>query len=194
MDFFIAALKEAKQTLEIFLSEPSQLESSKMFVKEIVSLYQRGGNLLICGNGGSHCDAMHFAEELTGRFRKNRRALGALALGDPSHLTCVSNDMGFEHVFGRQIEGLGRKEDLLVVLTTSGNSKNILSAVNAAKEKGMRTIALSGRDGGVLKGLSDLEIVIPGKNSDRIQEMHMKIIHSVIECAERELFPENYRT
>lgn len=193
MDFFTAALKEAHQVLERFLADPSQLESCKLFIREIVSLYQRKGNLLICGNGGSHCDAMHFAEELTGRFRKNRRPLGALALGDPSHLTCVSNDMGFDYVFARQVEGLGRKEDLLVALTTSGNSKNILFALNAAKEKGIRSVVLSGRDGGAIKGLSNLEIIIPGKNSDRIQEMHMKIIHSAIECAERELFPENYQ-
>ncbi|NDD59238.1 MAG: SIS domain-containing protein, partial [Chlamydiae bacterium] len=104
----------------------------------------------------------------------------------------VSNDMGFEHIFSRQLEGIGRKGDLLITLTTSGNSKNILFAMKTAKEKGMRTIALSGRDGGLLKGEADLELIIPGKNSDRIQEMHMKIIHSVIECVERRLFPENY--
>jgi D-sedoheptulose 7-phosphate isomerase len=135
---------------------------------------------------------MHFAEELTGRFRKDRKALGALALGDPSHTTCVANDFGFDHVFARQLEGLGRGGDLLVGISTSGNSKNVLLAVEAAKEKGIKTVALLGRDGGKLKELVDLAIVIPSQDSDRIQEMHIKIIHTVIETCERAIFPENY--
>lgn len=175
-----------------FLEDPNQMALCEKFIKEVVDLYRRGGNLFICGNGGSHCDAMHFAEEFTGRFRKNRRPLGALALGDASHVTCVSNDMGFDHVFSRQLEGLGRKGDLLVLLTTSGNSANLIEAFEVARKLGLRTVVLSGRDGGKLKGKADVEIVIPGQSSDRIQEMHMKIIHSVIECAERQLFPENY--
>ena len=188
------ALEEARRLLDAFLSTPEQLERSEKFAAELVALYQRGGTLFICGNGGSHCDAMHFAEEFTGRFRRDRRPLGALALGDPSHVTCVSNDMGFEHVFARQLEGLSRTGDLWVGLTTSGNSKNIGLALEVARAKGLRTVLLSGKDGGALRGRADLEIIIPGTTSDRIQEMHMKIIHSVIEQVERSLFPENYQS
>ncbi len=192
MSFFSASLKEAHDVLGSFLGDPKQIDLCDNFVKEVVELYRRGGNLFICGNGGSHCDAMHFAEEFTGRFRKDRKPLGALALGDPSHVTCVSNDMGFEHVFSRQLEGLGRKGDLLVLLTTSGNSQNLLQVMDVAQKRGIRTVVLSGKDGGKLKGKANVEIIIPGKSSDRIQEMHMKIIHTVIECVERQLFPENY--
>jgi len=192
VNWFLDSLKEAHQTLESFIEDPKQLGLCDSFVNEVVALYHRGGNLFICGNGGSHCDAMHFAEEFTGRFRKNRRPLGALALGDASHVTCVANDMGFEHVFARQLEGLSRKDDLLVVLTTSGNSENLLQAFEVARKKGLRTVVLSGRDGGKLKGKADVELIIPAKSSDRIQEMHMKLIHTAIECVERRLFPENY--
>lgn len=135
---------------------------------------------------------MHFAEEMTGRYRKERRPIGALALGDASHMSCVSNDYGFEYVFSRQIEGIGRQGDLIVGLSTSGNSKNILRAFEAARKKGIKTVGLLGRDGGAMKDLSDLAIIVPGATSDRIQELHIKIVHIVIEAVERELFPENY--
>lgn len=135
---------------------------------------------------------MHFAEEWTGRYRKDRRALGALALGDPSHVTCTSNDYGFDFIFARQLAGLGRSGDLLVAISTSGNSKNVILAVEEAKRKNIRTIALLGKDGGKLKDLVDLAIVVPAQTSDRIQEIHIKIIHTVIESVERVLFPENY--
>ena len=136
---------------------------------------------------------MHFAEEWTGKYRKNRRPIGALALGDASHSTCVGNDYGFEHIFKRQIQGLGRSGDLLVGLSTSGNSKNVILAFEAAKKIGMKTVALLGRDGGLLKEVADIAIGVPGNTSDRIQELHIKIIHIVIESVERQLFPENYR-
>ena len=136
---------------------------------------------------------MHFAEELTGRFRGNREPLGALALGDPSHVTCVSNDFGFDYIFSRQIEGLGRKGDVLIGLSTSGNSKNVIHAFEAARKKGIKTVGLLGRGGGQLKGLCDVAIVVPlATTSDRIQEIHIKIIHTVIEDVERVLFPGNY--
>lgn len=192
MKFVSESLWEAEKLLKDFLETPSQVALCNLFVKEVTDLYQRGGNLFICGNGGSQCDSMHFAEELTGRFRKDRKPLGALALGDPSHVTCVANDMGFKHVFSRQLEALGRPGDLLVALTTSGNSENIALALETAKRSKIRTVLLNGRDGGKLKGTTDLEIIIPGKSSDRIQEMHMKIIHTLIESVERELFPQNY--
>lgn len=192
LDTWKSALSEARDTLDRFLADPAQLERCERFTEMLLETYERGGNLFVCGNGGSHCDSMHFAEELTGRFRKDRKPLGALALGDPSHVTCVSNDYGFEHIFERQLEGLGRKGDLLVGLSTSGNSKNVLKAFAAAKRHGIATIGLLGKDGGQMKNLVDLAIIIPGESSDRIQEMHIKLIHTVIEACERKLFPENY--
>ncbi|MCM2322899.1 MAG: D-sedoheptulose 7-phosphate isomerase [Oligoflexia bacterium] len=193
LDVWKSSLLQASQAVTRFLSEPEQLEKCERFTELLTETFRAGGNLFTCGNGGSHCDAMHFAEELTGRFRKERRPLGALALGDASHVTCVSNDYGFEHVFARQLAGLGRSGDLLVGLSTSGNSKNVILAFEAAREKGIRTVALLGRDGGALKALADLAIVIPSETSDRIQEMHIKLIHTVIEACERRMFPENYR-
>lgn len=187
------SLLEGRRLLEEFIEDPQQMQSVTKFTQLLVEVFQRNGNVFACGNGGSHCDAMHFAEEFTGRFRKNRRPLGALALGDSAHVTCVANDFGFEEIFSRQLLGLGRKSDLLIAITTSGNSKNILNALTAAKSIGMPTVALLGRDGGFTKGIADLSIIIPGKTSDRIQEMHIKLLHTVIEAAERVLFPENYQ-
>lgn len=186
------SLVEAQETLQRFLDDPGLMKSCEDFSKILIESFKNGGNLFTCGNGGSHCDAMHFAEEFTGRYRKDRRPLGALALGDASHTTCVSNDYGFEYVFSRQVQGLGRKGDILVGLSTSGNSKNVILAVQEAKKLGMKTVALLGKDGGELKGMADLSIVVPAQTSDRIQEIHIKIIHTVIETVEREIFPENY--
>ncbi len=187
-----SAFTEAAMTIEKFLADPNNLQSCIRFSDELYNCFAKGGNLFTCGNGGSHCDAMHFAEEFTGRYRKDRRPLGALALGDASHTTCVSNDYGFDQIFSRQIEGLGRRGDMLVGLSTSGNSANVIKAIEAAKAKGIFTVGLLGRDGGKMKELVDLPIIIPAQTSDRIQEMHIKIIHTVIECVERKLFPENY--
>ena len=178
--------------LNKFASDSSQIEKCIKFSEILVDTIKDGGNLFSCGNGGSHCDAMHFAEELTGRYRRDRKPVGALALGNPSHVTCVSNDYGFEHIFTRELAGLGRRGDLLIGLSTSGNSQNVINAVLQAKEMGVKTVALLGRDGGQLKSLADLPIVIPADTSDRIQEMHIKILHTVIETVERKLFPENY--
>lgn len=183
---------EAQKTIEQFMSDPAQIEKCVRFSDILISTFKGGGTVFSCGNGGSHCDAMHFAEEFTGRYRKDRRPLGALALGDPSHVTCVSNDYGFKYIFSRQVEGLGRKGDALVGLSTSGNSENVILAVEAAKKKGMKTVCLLGRDGGKLKDLADLSIIVPAQTSDRIQEIHIKLIHTVIETVEREIFPENY--
>lgn len=185
-------LSESHQTLEKFLADKVQMQNCTSFSQNLIETFSKGGNVFSCGNGGSHCDAMHFAEEFTGKYRKDRKPLGALALGDASHTTCVSNDYGFEHVFERQLRGLGRKGDLLVGLSTSGNSENVIRAVKAAKELGIKSICLLGRDGGKLKALADLSIIVPAQTSDRIQEVHIKIIHTVIETVEREFFPENY--
>jgi D-sedoheptulose 7-phosphate isomerase len=189
---WLSSFEEAQKTVTDFWKNPKQIEKCVEFSHLLTETYKKGGNLFTCGNGGSHCDAMHFAEEMTGRYRKDRRALGALALGDASHVTCVSNDYGFKYIFSRQIDGLGRAGDLLVGLSTSGNSENVILAVESAKKKGMKTVCLLGRDGGKLKDMVDLAIVIPAQTSDRIQEMHIKIIHTVIETVERALFPENY--
>lgn len=186
------SLWQAQETLDKFLSDPEQLAKCEKFSRMLIETFKSGGKALSCGNGGSHCDAMHFAEEFTGRYRKDRRPLPAMALGDPSHTTCVSNDYGFEHIFSRQVEAFGKKGDLLLGLSTSGNSKNVIKAFEKAKSQGLQTVALLGRDGGELKHLADLAIVAPADLSDRIQEMHIKLIHIVIECVERELFPENY--
>ena len=186
------SLTESQQTITQFLSSREQLQKCSEFSQILIDAFTQKQNVFSCGNGGSHCDAMHFAEEFTGRYRKDRAPLGALALGDPSHVTCVSNDYGFNEIFARQIQGLARKGDLLVGLSTSGNSENVIRAFQAAREKGVETVALLGKDGGKLKGLADLAIVIDAQTSDRIQEMHIKIIHTVIETVEREIFPENY--
>jgi D-sedoheptulose 7-phosphate isomerase len=186
------ALAEAQDVVGQFLKDPGQIEKCLKFTDMLAGTFNGGGKLFTCGNGGSHCDAMHFAEEWTGRYRKERKPMGALALGDPSHVTCVSNDYGFDFIFSRQLEGMGRKGDMLVGLSTSGNSKNVIMAFESAKKMGIQTVALLGRDGGKLKAMADLAIVIPAQTSDRIQEMHIKIIHTVIEAVERRLFPENY--
>jgi len=183
---------ESRALLDRLSTDESFAQSCEVLACEVIELYRRGGNLFVCGNGGSHCDAMHFAEELTGRFRKNRRSLGALALGDPSHMTCVGNDFGFDHVFARQLEGLARKGDLLVGISTSGGSRNVILAVEKAKGLGLHTFGLLGRDGGRLRTLVDGAVIVPADMTDRIQEIHIQVIHSVIEACERALFPENY--
>ena len=156
------------------------------------SLLNKEGKFLSCGNGGSACDSMHFAEELTGRYRDHRRALPAISITDPSHLTCVGNDYGFESVFSRGVEAYGREGDVLIALSTSGNSKNIVRAVEVAKERKMKVLLFLGKTGGALKLQGDCCIIAPGKNSDRIQEIHMMCLHILIEGIERSLFPENY--
>jgi D-sedoheptulose 7-phosphate isomerase len=189
---WLQSLREAQECLTTFLQSEPSIALCARFTDMLTETIEGGGNLFSCGNGGSHCDAMHFAEELTGRYRKDRKPLGALALGDPSHLTCVANDFGFEHVFSRQLEGLGRAGDLLIGFSTSGNSKNVILAFETAKKAGIRTVALLGRDGGTLKSLADLAIIVPGNTPDRIQEMHIKLVHIVIETVERKLFPHHY--
>jgi D-sedoheptulose 7-phosphate isomerase len=188
-----SSLSEAQQTLNRFLADPALMQKCAEFSQVLIDTFRRSGTAFACGNGGSHCDAMHFAEELTGRYRRDRRPLGALALGDSAHVTCTSNDYGFEHIFERQLRGLGRTGDVLVCLSTSGNSVNVIRAVKAARELGLKTIGLLGRSGGELRSLVDVGIIVPAETSDRIQEIHIKVIHTVIETVERELFPENYR-
>lgn len=156
---------------------------------KLAECLQRGGRILSCGNGGSMCDAMHFAQELSGHFRAKRRALAAQAISDASLLTCAANDEGFDSVFARGVEAWGRTGDALLALSTSGNSRNVVEAVRAAHAIGMTTVGLLGRDGGQLRELCDVAIVVPGTTSDRIQEVHIKIVHLLIEQIERRLFP-----
>ncbi len=186
------SLREAQQVLERFIEDPTLIQKCQAFSKLLIETFRAQKTVFSCGNGGSHCDAMHFAEEFTGRYRKDRPPLGALALGDPSHVTCVSNDYGFAEIFSRQLQGLGRSGDALLGLSTSGNSENLLRVFEVAKAKGIQTVALLGRDGGKLKDMADLAIIVPAQTSDRIQEIHIKLIHIVIESVEREIFPELY--
>ena len=191
-DIWLNNFKKAQSILEEFINSDELMGGCEEFSNVLFDCYKNNGKAMSCGNGGSHCDAMHFAEELTGQFASPRKPLGAIALGDPSHVTCTANDYGFDYIFSRQVEALGRSEDVLVALSTSGNSKNVIEAVKSAKKIGLKTVGLLGKDGGELKDLVDLSITVPAKTSDRIQEMHIKIIHTVIESVERRLFPENY--
>jgi D-sedoheptulose 7-phosphate isomerase len=188
-----ASFEEARATLAAFLDDADALASVGRFADEAAATLERGGRLLSCGNGGSMCDAMHFAEEWTGRFRGDRRALPAVAFSDPSQLTCIANDFGYDEVFARHVEALGAEGDLLVALSTSGNSPNVLRAVEVARERGLKTVALLGKGGGELLDRVDVPILVPhAATSDRIQEVHIKVLHIVIEAVERRLFPENY--
>ena len=188
----LTSLHEAQDALASFLSGKEELAKVEQFVELLYKTFTSGNKIYSAGNGGSHCDAMHFAEEWTGRYRKDRKPMPALAFADPSHMSCVSNDYGFEHVFERMVEAFGEKDDVFLGITTSGNSPNILLAAEAAKKKGMKVVGLLGKDGGKMKSLCDIPIIVPGKTTDRIQELHIKIIHIVIECTERKLFPELY--
>lgn len=177
------------------LKEHSSLQFMETLAHWMSDCFANGNKLLIAGNGGSLCDAMHFAEELTGVFREKRRALPAIALSCPGHLTCTGNDLGFEEVFARGVEAFGNPGDLFIGLTTSGNSLNLVNAIIRAKERGLKTVAFLGKTGGKLKGISDLEWIVPGfKYSDRIQEAHMTAIHIVIEMVEKALFSKSFNT
>lgn len=181
-------LNEAAQVLQSFINDPAQLDRVEQAAGLMVQAINSGGKIISCGNGGSHCDAMHFAEELTGRYRDNRRALPAICISDPSHITCVGNDYGFEYIFSRYIEALGNQGDVLLGISTSGNSANVINAARAAKEKGMKVITLSGNEGGKLAPLADVEIRVPHKGyADRIQEVHIKIIHILILLIEKQV-------
>ncbi|TAE91582.1 MAG: D-sedoheptulose 7-phosphate isomerase [Runella slithyformis] len=176
-----AELSEARQVLDLFLGQPQNTTNIVKAAEIMAEAIKSNKKIIACGNGGSHCDAMHFAEELSGRYRENRPALAALAISDPSHLSCVSNDFGFDFVFSRFVEGLGQTGDVLLGISTSGNSKNIINAVEAARKKGLKVVLLTGKDGGKLAGMADVEIRVPHFGyADRIQEIHIKVIHSLI--------------
>ena len=178
--------------LENFIKEEEERRETEKVAKELADVFTKGNKVLICGNGGSNCDALHFAEEFPGRFRGDRKALPAIAISDSSHITCVGNDYGFDYIFSRGVEAYGKEGDMFFGISTSGNSPNVIKAVEAAKKLGIKTCVLLGKDGGKLKGMCDYEFIIPGKTSDRIQEIHMRILHIIIEGVERIMFPENY--
>jgi D-sedoheptulose 7-phosphate isomerase len=181
-------LNQAAEVLQEFLKNEENLKNIESAAQLIAESVKHGGKVISCGNGGSHCDAMHFSEELTGRYRDNRKAIPAICVSDPSHISCVSNDFGYEFVFSRYLEALGNKGDVLLGISTSGNSANIIKAAHTAKERGMKVIILSGKDGGKLAPLADIEIRVPHFGyADRIQEVHIKIIHILILLIEKEV-------
>lgn len=189
IDALIAAqLEQARQTLESFLENPVTIQRIAQAVTLMSTSLQSGGKIISCGNGGSMCDAMHFAEELSGRFRNDRKALAALSISDPSHISCVGNDYGYESVFSRYVEAIGRRGDVLLAISTSGNSANVIAAVKAAQQCGMKVVALTGKDGGQLAQMADLEIRAPySEYADRAQEIHIKVIHCLILGIETQL-------
>ena len=181
-------LTEANKVLNDFISDNSNLESFESAAKLLIESFKSGGKVISCGNGGSMADAIHFAEELTGRFRDSRDPIPAIAISDAGYLSCVSNDYGYEEVFSRFVQGVGNGGDVLLGISTSGNSENVLKAFEVAKQKGIKTIALTGKDGGKLANLADVEIRVSHQGyADRIQEVHIKIIHILILLIERGL-------
>lgn len=184
----IAELQEAQKVLNDFISSEENIKNIEQVADLMADAIKNGKKIISCGNGGSHCDAMHFAEELSGRYRDDRKSLAAIAISDPSHISCVGNDYGFDYIFSRFIEGLGNTGDVLLGISTSGNSKNIINATQAAREKGMKIVIFSGKDGGKLGGLADVEIRVPHFGyADRIQEIHIKVIHILIMLIEKKV-------
>ncbi|MBJ7449902.1 MAG: SIS domain-containing protein [Parachlamydiales bacterium] len=190
LSHLIAAIDDGVRAINQ-LKEPHSLKFIQQAVAMITDCYRQGGKLLIAGNGGSLCDASHFAEEMTGIFRKLRPALPAIAFSEPGHLTCIGNDLGYDKVFSRAVEAYGKPEDIFIGLTTSGNSGNLIAAFEEAKKRGIKSIAFLGKTGGKCKGMADLELIITGfSTSDRIQEAHMTAIHIIIEFVENALFTQ----
>ncbi|MDA3779158.1 MAG: D-sedoheptulose 7-phosphate isomerase [Bacteroidales bacterium] len=178
-------LREAKEILDVFISDKENIKTIEKAGDLMLASITKSHKIISCGNGGSMSDAMHFAEELTGRFRENRRAIAAISISDPTHISCTANDFGYDYIFSRFIEANGQKGDCLLAISTSGNSKNVLQAAKIAKEKGISVIALTGKDGGKLSKICDIEIRAPfSEYADRVQEIHIKIIHSLIHYIE----------
>ncbi len=176
---------EASDILTQFLNNDSNFEAIEKAGRLMVEAVKNDGKILSCGNGGSMCDAMHFAEELTGKYRNDRPAIGAISMSDVSHMACVGNDYGYDHVFSRYLEAVGRKGDVLLAISSSGNSVNVIKAMEVARQKGIKIVGLTGKDGGKMAGLCDVEIRAPhSPYADRAQEIHIKVIHSLIDYIE----------
>ena len=186
------AFLNAQDILNQFLSDHNNLTTIANIATDIRETFENGGKVYTCGNGGSMCDAIHFAEECTGKFRKNRKPLPTIVFSDPGNLTCIANDFGFNEVFSRQVQAFGQSNDMLIVISTSGNSTNIIRAAETAKSLKMKVIGLLGNDGGKVKQYCDRTIIAPGNTADRIQEIHIKVIHILIEHIERLMFPQNF--
>lgn len=179
---------EARDILDQFINNEKNFEALQEAGNMLVESIRKGNKIISCGNGGSMSDAMHFAEELTGRFRESRDPIPAMAIADPTHISCTSNDYGYEYVFSRYVEAFGKEGDVLLAISTSGNSGNVIKAVEVAREKKMKVIALTGKDGGKLANMGDVELRAPkSQYADRAQEIHIKIIHSLIHFVELEL-------
>lgn len=185
-------LKEAAKVLDDFINKADTQEKIEKAISLMADSIKNGGKIISAGNGGSMCDALHFAEELSGRYRDDRPAYPAIAVCDPSHLTCVGNDYGFDYVFSRFIEGLGFKGDVFLGISTSGNSRNIIECCRVCREKGLKSVILLGKDGGKLREQCDLPIIVPHFGyADRIQEVHTMIIHIMIRGIEELLADKN---
>lgn len=188
-----SSLLQAQQALGALLADDAMLAQVAQAGTLLARTFAAGGKVYSCGNGGSMCDAMHFAEELTGRYRDDRPGYAATAIADSSHLSCVGNDYGYEQVFARYVQAHGRAGDVLLAITTSGTSKNVVAAAKQARQSGVKVIALTGKPGTPITELADISIVTPGgKYADRVQELHIKVIHILIELVERDLAPQNY--
>ena len=192
MSFIKSSLSEAQLTLNKFIENEQNIKKMEEAISLFVNSFRSKGRVFSCGNGGSMCDSLHFAEELTGRYRKDRAPLPATGISEAGHITCIANDFGFEYIFSRYVEAWGQEGDTLLAISTSGNSPNVIKAVEVAKNKGMKVVGLLGKDGGKLKSMVDVPLIIPSSITDRIQEIHIKCIHIFIEGIERQIFPENY--
>lgn len=189
MDIVRKEFLEAQEVLSSFIANDENMKAIEKAGTLIVDSFKNNGKLISCGNGGSMCDAMHFAEELSGRFRGDRSSLPAMSISDPSYMSCAINDYGAEAVFARYVEGMGFEGDVLVAISTSGNSMNVINAAEVAKSKGVKVIALTGKTGGKLAALADVEIRAPHSEfADRVQEIHIKVIHSLIHYVEQQMF------
>lgn len=187
------ALNESSTALESLIASPETLARIAQAGELLANSLGGSSRVFSCGNGGSMCDSIHFAEELSGRYRKNRKGLPAIAIADPGHLTCVGNDFGYEFVFSRFLEAHARPGDVLVGISTSGSSPNVIKAAEFANANRMKVITLTGRVDSALGKLATIDLCTPaGKYADRVQELHIKMIHILIELVERQLYPENY--
>jgi len=188
MQSFIKEFTEAQKVIDNFIKNKDNFEKLEQAGRIMVESLKNGGKIISCGNGGSMCDAMHFAEELTGRYRNERPSIAAISISDPSHITCVANDYGYDHIFSRFIEGMGNKGDVLLAISTSGNSANVVKAAETARQKGLKVVGLTGKTGGKLADICDVEIRVDHMGyADRVQEIHIKVIHSLINYIEGNL-------
>ena len=187
-------LQQSREALENLLASPTALASIAAAAVVIGDVFESGGRVFSCGNGGSMCDAMHFAEELSGRYRNDRKALPAVSISDPSHISCVGNDYGYDFIFSRYLEAHAKPGDVLLGISTSGKSANVIKAAEYARANGVHVVTLTGKPGSALGMLATVDVVTPGTSgyADRVQELHIKVIHILIELVERRFFPQNY--